>query len=109
VAKRPQTQEDDLVTSIQTLTVSERGQIAISAKARRTLGIDKGSKLIEMVIGKHIVLVPEDAAIEDLLDVFHAQLRTAGVTAESLMADIEAHKDETFRKRYPMLADKAKA
>ena len=90
---------------VQMLTVSSKGQITISADARRTLSIDRGSRLLEIVVGDCLLYVPEDAYLSQILGSLDEAVRKADVTADDLLSDIEAHKDEVFREFYPGLAD----
>ena len=90
---------------VQMLTVSSKGQITISADARRTLSIDRGTRLLEIVVGDCLLYVPEDAYLSQILGSLDDSIRRAGVTAEDLLSDIEANRDEAFRELYPGLAD----
>jgi len=89
---------------LQTLTVSSKGQITISANARRKLSIDKGTHLLEIVVGDCLIYVPEHAYLSQLFANLQESLRRANVTTEDLLADLEEHKDELFRELYPTLA-----
>ncbi|MBI3979734.1 MAG: AbrB/MazE/SpoVT family DNA-binding domain-containing protein [Chloroflexi bacterium] len=89
---------------VQTLTVSSKGQITISADARRKLSIDKGTRLLEIVVGDCLMYVPEHAYVNQIFESLQERLRRASITTEDLLADMEAHKDDTFREFYPNLA-----
>lgn len=90
---------------VQSLTVSSKGQITISADARRRLSIEKGTHLLEIVVGDCLLYVPEDTYLSQLFAGFQESLRRADLTAADIAADIEAHKEEVFRSLYPELAD----
>lgn len=89
---------------LQTLTVSSKGQITISVDARRRLSIDRGTHLLEIVVGDCLIYVPEHAYLNQLLANLRESLRRANVTTEDLLADMEEHQEETFRELYPSLA-----
>ncbi len=91
---------------LQTLTVSSKGQITISADARRRLSIDKGTHLLEIVVGDCLLYVPEHIYLNRIIDNLQASLQRVDLTTEDIVADIEVHKDDTFRSLYPELADK---
>ena len=90
----------------QTLTVSSKGQITISANARHKLAIGKGTHLLEIVLGDCLLYVPEDAVLNQLMANLQESLRRADLTVDDILQDMEAHKEETFRSLYPDLADR---
>lgn len=91
---------------VQSRTVSSKGQITISADARRKLSIDEGDRLLEFVVGGYLMYVPEQIYLTRLFDSFQENLRRADLTTEQLLDDMEIHKDETFQELYPDLVDK---
>ncbi len=90
---------------LQSLTVSSKGQITISADARKKLAIDRGTHLLEIVIGDCLLYVPEHTYLNQTLTSLQERLRRAEITADDIVADMEAHKEDTFRSLYPELAD----
>ena len=96
--RRPHQPDDD---RLQPLTVSSKGQITISADARRKLSIDKGTHLLEIVAGECLVYVPEHVYVNQLLANIRESLRRSNVTVEQLIADLEAHREEVLREFYP--------
>lgn len=81
-------------------TVGTKGRITISAGARERLAIEAGSRLAEMVIGGILVYVPADPTVIDHQEAFAGTLASHGITAESLLATIEAGKDDVFDALY---------
>ena len=81
-------------------TVSERGQIALPAEARRELGIEAGDKV--MVFGNKLngslVLIKADV-FESFADFFMTKLNKLGAGAQGFMeaftAEASAPEDET--------------
>ncbi|MBI4491249.1 MAG: AbrB/MazE/SpoVT family DNA-binding domain-containing protein [Chloroflexi bacterium] len=90
--------------NVQSRTVSSKGQLTISAEARRKLSIAEGDHLLEVVVGGFLIYVPEQVYLTRLLDAFQESLQRADLTAEALLNDMEAHKEETFQELYPNLA-----
>ncbi|MBI2863015.1 MAG: AbrB/MazE/SpoVT family DNA-binding domain-containing protein [Chloroflexi bacterium] len=90
---------------VQSLTVSSKGQITISADARRRLSIRKGTHLLEVVVGDCLLYVPEDTYLSQILATFQDGLKRTHLTAEEIAGDIESHKGELFQSLYPELAD----
>lgn len=90
-------------------TIDSTGRIAISDEAQAELSLVPGTRLREVVVGGMLVYVPPEVDVErayelDLeraVEAFQRQLAERGITADDLIADIERHKDETFRAFYP--------
>lgn len=99
---RPATVE----ANVQSRTVSSKGQLTISAEARRKLSIAEGDHLLEVVVGGFLIYVPEQLSLARLLDAFQESLKRADLATEALLNDMEAHKEETFQELYPNLAGK---
>ena len=83
-----------------TRTVGAKGQITISAGARERLAIEAGTRLVEVVVGGVLVYVPADPAVIERQDAFADTLAAQSITAESLLADIEAGKEDVFNALY---------
>ncbi|MBI3979028.1 MAG: AbrB/MazE/SpoVT family DNA-binding domain-containing protein [Chloroflexi bacterium] len=86
---------------LQTLTVRSKGQITISADARRKLGIDRGAHLLEIVVGDCLLYVPEHAAISQVLDSIRERFGRRDLTVEQLLADLAAHRPAVMQSFYP--------
>ena len=76
-------------------TVGTKGQITISSDARARLTLEAGATLIEIVVGGLLICIPTDPAVVESQEAFAATLAARGISAEALLADIEARKDET--------------
>jgi AbrB family looped-hinge helix DNA binding protein len=61
---------DDNDLQFKTITVSQKGQIAIPADIQKIMGIKKGDRLILIQKGNKIVLEKSDKIIEKLEDEF---------------------------------------
>jgi AbrB family looped-hinge helix DNA binding protein len=61
---------DDDELQFKTITVSQKGQIAIPADIQKIMGIKKGDKLLLIQKGKKIVLEKSDEIVEKLEDEF---------------------------------------
>ncbi|MDR3613144.1 MAG: AbrB/MazE/SpoVT family DNA-binding domain-containing protein [Candidatus Obscuribacterales bacterium] len=83
--------------------MTSKGQVTISAKARKTLGLDQGDTLIEMVVGNCIVLLPQNQILADTARKAQEAIKLAGVSAEEIIAEAEKLKAEKLSQRYPGL------
>lgn len=88
---------------LRSLTMTSKGQVTISAKARKTLGLDQGDTLIEMVVGNCIVLLPQNQILADTARKAQEAIKLAGVSAEEIIAEAEKLKAEKLSQRYPGL------
>jgi bifunctional DNA-binding transcriptional regulator/antitoxin component of YhaV-PrlF toxin-antitoxin module len=88
---------------LRSLTMTSKGQVTISSKARKSLGLDKGDTLIEMVVGSCIVLLPESQILADTARKAQAAIKHAGVTAAEIVQEADRLRDERLAKRYPKL------
>jgi len=50
--------------------VGDKGRVVIPAEIRRRLGLHRGARLVATVRGQAIVMVPEDAVLEELWQMF---------------------------------------
>ena len=75
---------------LQTVRVSEKGQIAIPAKIRRSLGLKRGSTLL---------------LIEDKGRLLIAKAERVAGTLEDDFSDLTRHAEETFRELWENRAD----
>ena len=64
-------------TSVHTLRVSSKGQVAIPAEVRDRLGIRKGAVLVLVTDGRKIVLASEDDVAARVLDEFQPFLEAS--------------------------------
>lgn len=85
---------------LRSLTMTSKGQITISSKARKALGLDKGDTLIEMVVGNCIVLLPESQILTETARKAQAAIKRAGVTAEEIIQEAERIKKTRMKQRY---------
>jgi AbrB family looped-hinge helix DNA binding protein len=78
------------IVDVQTVKVSEKGQIAIPAKMRRRLGLRRGSTLLLIEDKGRILLAKAERAAEALADDF---------------SDLTKHAEQTFRELWDNEAD----
>ena len=88
---------------MRSLTITSKGQVTISARARKLLGLDKGDHLIELVIGNCVILMPENRVLNEATRQAHKALNSAGVTVEELLKEAEQLKEDNFIEKYPKL------
>lgn len=91
-------------SKVRSVTLSSKGQITLSSKARQQLGLSKGTTLMEVVVGNCVLLMPHNRVLTELLKSAYEELMAAGVTVEELKAEAERLKEERFAQQYPDLA-----
>jgi bifunctional DNA-binding transcriptional regulator/antitoxin component of YhaV-PrlF toxin-antitoxin module len=89
---------------LRSVTLSSKGQVTLSSKARQQLGIAPGSTLMEIVVGSCVILMPENRLLSDAMKLAQQSLHESGVSMDELNAEIERLKAERFAKEYPDLA-----
>ena len=90
-------------TNIRSLKVTSKGQVTLSASARKHLGIEQGTTLIEVVVGNCLVLLPQNSIMQQLRTEAAAAIQRAGVTPEEIIAEADRLREERLSKRYPGL------
>jgi len=90
-------------TKLSSLTVTSKGQVTLSAEARRQLKIDKGDTLIEMLVGKCLVLLPESQVLSATMRKAQAALKAAGVKPEDILEEAKHVRKSKLKERYPGL------
>jgi bifunctional DNA-binding transcriptional regulator/antitoxin component of YhaV-PrlF toxin-antitoxin module len=90
-------------TKLRSLTMTSKGQITISARARKMLGLDQGDTLIEMVLGNCIVLLPQNQILAETARKAQEAIKHAGVTAEEIIHEAERLREARTAQRYPGL------
>ena len=90
-------------TKLRSLTMTSKGQVTISSKARKALGLDKGDTLIEMVVGNCIVLLPEDQILAETARKAQEAIERAGVTAEEIIQEADRLREARMAERHPDL------
>jgi len=90
-------------TKLRSLTMTSKGQVTISARARKALGLDKGDTLIEMQVGGCLVLLPENQILAETARKAQAALKRAGVTAKEIIQEADRLREIRLTKRYPAL------
>jgi bifunctional DNA-binding transcriptional regulator/antitoxin component of YhaV-PrlF toxin-antitoxin module len=90
-------------SKLRSLTMTSKGQITISSKARKALGLDKGDCLIELVVGNCIVLLPESQILAETTKKAQEAIKQAGVTAEEIIQEAARQRENRVAERYPEL------
>jgi bifunctional DNA-binding transcriptional regulator/antitoxin component of YhaV-PrlF toxin-antitoxin module len=90
-------------TKLRSLTMTSKGQVTISSRARKTLGLDKGDTLIEMVVGNCIVLLPQNQILADTARMAQEAIKRAGVSAEEIIQEADRLREARLAERYPEL------
>jgi len=93
-----------IAAKLRSVTLSSKGQVTLSSRARQQLGIAPGATLMEIVVGNCVILMPENRLLSDAMKLAQQSLQESGVSMEELNAEIERLKAERFAKEYPDLA-----
>lgn len=88
---------------IRSVALDSSGHLTISPKARKQLGMNKGGKLIETVIGKCVILTPENRTLLKAQREAQASLKRAGVTVAELKSEVERIRQDRFARQFPDL------
>lgn len=84
--------------------VGERGQITIDKKIRDAFNIEKGSPLLEVKVGKAIVLVQLDNLFEDMTGKLKQAFSATEMTRKEIIKEIEEDsRKAVVEKQYPDL------
>jgi len=83
--------------------MTSKGQVTISARARKELGLDQGDTLIEMVVGNCIVLLPQNQILAETARKAQEAIKQAGVTAEEIIQEADRLREARTAERYPDL------
>lgn len=89
---------------LRSVTLSSKGQVTLSSKARQQLGLTPGATLMELVVGSCVILMPENRLLSDAMKRAQQALQECGVSMDELNAEVERLKAERFAKEYPDLA-----
>lgn len=88
-------------SNVRSLTVTSKGQVTLSASARKRLGIEQGTTLIEVVVGNCLVLLPQNTIMHQLRTEAAEALKRAGVKPEEIIAESDRLREQRFNERYP--------
>jgi bifunctional DNA-binding transcriptional regulator/antitoxin component of YhaV-PrlF toxin-antitoxin module len=84
--------------------VSDRGQITIDKKIRESCKIEPGSQLLEIQLGKAIILVQTNNIFEEITGKLKDMLLSSGMKKEEILKDLEeTSRTNILNKYYPDL------
>ena len=89
------------MAKLKSLTMTSKGQVTISADARKELGLDKGDTLIEIVVGNCLILMPAEQVLADTTKRAKKALDRAGVSVDELKKEVKSQRKSSIKKRYP--------
>ena len=78
------------------LIVNSKGQVTLSASARKKLGIEKGAGLIEVIVGNCLVLIPQSTVVCQLRREAAEALQRAGVNPDDIVAEVDRIRIEEY-------------
>ena len=91
-------------SQVKSVTMTSKGQVTLSSKTRKKLGLEKGATFLEVLVGNCVLLVPEDKVLSDIMARAQEAIKDAGITADDLLQEGERVRVERFAKEYPDLA-----
>lgn len=84
--------------------VGERGQITIDKQIRDTCNIQAGTPLLEIKVGRTIVLVQVDNMFEDLTQRLREAFLSTHMSKDEIIKEIEENsRNAVVKKHYPEL------
>ena len=90
-------------THARSLTLTSKGQVTISARARKLLKLDRGDTLVEVVVGDCLVLMPENQILAETARRAQNAIKKAGVTVDDIKTEADRLRGRRLAKRYPGL------
>lgn len=93
------------LSKVKSVTMTSKGQVTLSSKTRKKLGLHKGATFLEVLVGNCVLLVPEDPVLSNILTRAQQALKDAGVTPEDLLGEVERQKEQRFAKDFPDLTE----
>lgn len=85
--------------------VAEDGHLAIPEEYREQLGLMPGAGVTIVRVGGSLLVVPDNAEVEDSMNRMADFFRDADVTPEEVTARLAHIRRDEFAKRYPDLAE----
>ena len=55
------------ISKIKSVTMTSNGQVTLSSKTRKKLGLEKGATFLEVLVGNCVLLVAEDRVLSDIM------------------------------------------
>jgi hypothetical protein len=80
--------------------LDERGRLTLSKPVRQALKLRPGSSVACIVIGDHLLDIPQDEHLARLTDGAAAALARLGLTTDDLLADLPAAGETAMRAAY---------
>lgn len=93
-----------LVRFLDTTRLNAKGQVAIPQEYCDALELEAGAQLAVVQIGGGLMLIPEQALLNQLCDRITRIFTRYGVTAEEVLAGLPEARERVFARLYPDLA-----
>jgi AbrB family looped-hinge helix DNA binding protein len=85
---------------IATTRLGKQGQVTIPAKFRKALRLKKDSQLVVIQLGEALVIVPQDARLDQLCARIQNALKDKGISVEEALARLPETRKELFKELY---------
>jgi antitoxin PrlF len=82
------------------LHTDEKGRVSLPKPVRAALGLEAGSTLAFVKLGDAIVLIPQDAHLEQVMAAAAAALARAHISVEDMLAGLPEAREQVVREHY---------
>jgi AbrB family looped-hinge helix DNA binding protein len=80
--------------------IDGRGRLTLPKAVRQALRLQPGSSVAFIAIDDHLLVIPQDSHLAQLMDRAAAALARLGLTSDDLLADLPAAGEEAMRRAY---------
>jgi bifunctional DNA-binding transcriptional regulator/antitoxin component of YhaV-PrlF toxin-antitoxin module len=80
--------------------IRERGQLTIPKSIRTSSRLDEGKRVRVIPLGASVLIAPYRPEIEEARGEIRRILENSGLTAEQILKELAAERDETFKESY---------
>lgn len=94
-----------MAAELNSLKLSSKGQVTISANARRQLRLKPETNLLEVVINNCLILIPQDEVLSDILRKAKDSIKKIGLDGNQFKKAVTKRQTRNLAKRYPKLLD----
>lgn len=80
--------------------LDEKGRISLPKPVRNALGVHPGSSMAYLVLDHALLLIPQDAHLEELMQRGREALTQAGLSVQDLLDELPAARNEVMVETY---------
>jgi bifunctional DNA-binding transcriptional regulator/antitoxin component of YhaV-PrlF toxin-antitoxin module len=94
-----------MTAELNSLKLSSKGQVTISANARRQLRLKPETNLLEVVVNNCLILIPQNEVLSDILLKAKESIKRIGLNSNQFKKAVAKRQSRNLAKRYPKLVD----